>query len=90
VISRCLIGLLTLVCVAPSDPECREWNPGPGASILRPIAGPTKLCVGRLLQARWGNRWWDGQVKRTRPDGRIDFTRVGWDESVERSRIQLA
>ena len=91
-ITRCLIGLLTLVCAVQADPECRAWNPGPIASSFCPVAGSTSLWVGQPLQARWENRCWAARIVALRKN-RVRITYVGWDdnwdESVERSRIRL-
>ncbi|MHC4410543.1 MAG: MBT domain-containing protein [Planctomycetota bacterium] len=51
-----------------------------------------KLCVGQLLQACWGNRWWAARIVALRGN-RVRIHYVGWDDiwdkSVEPSRIRL-
>jgi hypothetical protein len=58
------------------------------------VRDDTPLTSGQIVQVQWGNGWYPADILAVDADGRLRVRYRGWsdewNESVPRTRIQLA
>ena len=58
----------------------QKYNPGAIEASHRPVKNAENLNEGQIVQVKWGDQWWAGEITSIQGQNEIGISYIGWDE----------